>query len=310
MNRILIDWGTSNARAFLVSDDGELKESRELRTGVLNVPTGGFPAAFEEMTAGWRSTGEHTPVIMSGMVGSRKGWVEAPYASCPANADALAERIIAVLGYEDIRIVPGVCLSAQTGRRDVIRGEEVQIVGALKQAQTRTAILCLPGTHSKWVHAEDGCISDFATSMTGEVFDLMRRASILAQFMPNDQSPDPSAFARGVARTATPGGLLHHLFSVRADALFDDIGSDALPSYLSGLMIGHEIRQMHAMYMGRLDAPTLLVASDGLAASYQMAFDHVGVSVRRIDAVEATITGLLTVLDAANELRVKSFSAL
>jgi len=191
-------------------------------------------------------------------------------------------------------MVAGVCLDPAGERRDVMRGEEVQVFGALDMAGLDSATLCLPGTHSKWVRVRGGALADFATAMTGEVFHVMRKHSILATLMGDDADHDDAAFGRGLAVSANAGGVLNHLFSIRADGLFGLMAADAQASFLSGLLIGHEIRDL-AQSIREDDSPVLLVGEIALSALYGSALARLNIPYVPIDAQAATIRGLRAV---------------
>lgn len=230
-----IDWGTSSFRAYRI-DAGHITDRVERALGILHVPAGGFAATLREAVAPWLAAGE-TRILMSGMVGSRQGWVEAPYCPCPAGACELAAKLQAV-PFEGAQmfIVPGLSARDEGGTPEVMRGEETQIIGA--QAD---GLVCLPGSHAKWVVVKNHRINGFETYLSGEAFAALRAGTILGRMM-TDAPHDPAAFDRGIARGAEPGHLLHHLFGVRALGLFGQLPDDASASYLSGLLIGTEIR--------------------------------------------------------------------
>jgi 2-dehydro-3-deoxygalactonokinase len=234
-----VDWGTSSARAYRLAPGGAVLDRRETTLGILRVPAGGFPDALRALAGDWIAAGERR-VLLAGMVGSRQGWQEAPYLACPAGLDALADALVPVpFADAEVRLVPG--LSAEDAARvpEVMRGEEVQVVGALGDAGP-DALLCLPGSHAKWVRAEGGRVARFETSMTGEAFGALREHTILGRMMEGDAVPGP-AFDAGAARAADAGGLLHHLFGTRTLALFGRLDPADAASYLSGLLIGHEV---------------------------------------------------------------------
>lgn len=261
-----LDWGTSNCRAFRIGRDGAVLETRSAAQGILAVRDGDFASAYETLVGDWLRA-HKAPVLMCGMIGSRQGWVEAPYVALPADADQLARHLAKVPGTE-AAIVPGLVGAALAGGRDVIRGEETQIVGAADG----DALFCLPGTHSKWVLVEGGRIDRFATFMTGEVYGVLVRHSILGRLM-EGEAHDESAFAAGIARGRAAGGLLHQLFTVRTDGLFDAQKPAALASYLSGLLIGHELRAAIEAF----PAPrVVLVGAPALTDRYRVALDREG----------------------------------
>lgn len=299
---IRVDWGTTNARAWACAADGRVLDRRHAALGIRNVAAGGFRAAFDKLVGDWLASG--APVAMSGMVGSRQGWMEAPYAGCPAGLASLAQAMVRLPEPETVLIVPGVGRGGPGERHDVMRGEEVQCFGALAQEGLEDVLICLPGTHSKWVSMRGGAIVDFASAMTGEVFEVMCRHSILGALM---RDPGPAhiqeqaggaAFRRGIDRSGEAGGLLNHLFSARAEALFDEIAPRNIRDYLSGVLIGHEIREMPRLLGG---SEEILVIADGpLPERYRLAFAHLGIPARLLDAETVTVAGLGLVLDHAN----------
>lgn len=279
---------------------------RELKLGILNVPGSWFRDAFETLTEDWREPGGATmPVLLSGMIGSRQGWIEAHYATCPAGLDELAALSVPVPDIPGARIIPGVRTSETAERNDVMRGEEVQILGALKLIGKDEAVICLPGTHSKWVKVEKAAIADFATAMTGEVFDLLCRHSILGKLMVPRADEDLDAFRRGVERSAQKGGLLSHLFAARADGLFGDVAPESLGDYLSGILIGTEIADMLRLYPA-FDNPITLVGTPSLTVRYETALGMAGIQPSAVGSEQATLAGLDLVWSALGNNGLKT----
>ncbi|KMO27827.1 2-keto-3-deoxy-galactonokinase [Methylobacterium aquaticum] len=258
---IAVDWGTSSARAYRLAPDGAILARREGAGGILRVPEGGFPAALAEMVGHWLAEGE-ARVLLSGMVGSRQGWQEAPYLACPAGLDDLARSVVPVAFAEAaVRLVPGLSAEDAACIPEVMRGEEVQVFGALAEGH-EDALICLPGSHAKWVRVVGGRIAGFTTSMTGEAFAALSGHTILGRMMTGTAEPGP-AFEAGVARAAEDGGLLHHLFGTRTLGLFGRLAPEDAASYLSGLLIGHDVASAMAE-----PARVRLVGSGPLMALY------------------------------------------
>jgi 2-dehydro-3-deoxygalactonokinase len=280
---IAIDWGTTSFRAYRLDASGVAIESRSAPDGILAVEAGGFPAVLERHTGDWIATGE-SRIVMSGMVGSRQGWLEVPYADCPAGLDSIAAgmRKVSWSGGE-AWIAPGVCCRDDAGIPDVIRGEETQILGVLEDLSAGRHTICLPGTHSKWVEVDAGRIVKFATHMTGEAFAVFKAHSILGRMM-KEGPDDADAFNDGVRRSGMAGGLLHHLFGVRARGLFGELADAAAASYLSGLLIGHEIRAASS----GMDTVHLLCTPQ-LAQIYRQALDVLGRQSVTLDPVAVTL---------------------
>lgn len=284
---IAVDWGTSSLRAYRLDQDGAVLERRAAPLGIMQVRDGAFAQALESQIATWLHGGE-TRILMCGMVGARQGWTEAPYCECPAGLAEIARRVCGVT-WEDQRawIAPGVRGRDRAGVPDVMRGEEMQVLGAAHTLPGRAGLICLPGTHSKWVRVEDGRITGFTTHMTGEVFALLRQHSILGRMMQDGDARD-DAFRDGVARARQGEGLLHHLFGVRARGLFGELADTHSASYLSGLLIGHELRA--ALESESVSRISLLGAPD-LARLYRLAADLFGVTASVLDA-ESAVRGL------------------
>jgi 2-dehydro-3-deoxygalactonokinase len=264
---IAIDWGTSSFRAYRLDAKGSILESRASNQGILNVAPGQFPRIVEDQIRGW----EEAPIVMSGMVGSRQGWVEVPYVQCPAGFEEIAAKLVNVSwANREGWIVPGLSCSDTAGVPDVMRGEETQILGCGVDGT-----ICLPGTHSKWVQVNKGRIERFSTAMTGEVYAVLKQHSILGRMM-EEAPPDAGAFAAGVRRSGEAGGLLHHLFGVRTRGLMGELNGAGSASYLSGILIGHELRSQDAKQFHLLGAPEL-------TALYQQAAAVLGIETRTLD---------------------------
>jgi 2-dehydro-3-deoxygalactonokinase len=268
---IALDWGTSSLRAYWL-DAGVICESRAQPWGVRQLPEGGFDGALAEITAGW----PRLPRLASGMVGSRQGWLEAPYLDLPADTAQLSRSLRRVRANDglDVHIVCG--LRNRQGP-DVMRGEETQLIGALALQPSLAAhsTWILPGTHSKWVNVRDGAVVDFCTLMTGELFALLQQHSILSAGT-GQALPDPDAFARGVitARDSGAAGALSRLFSTRALMLDGALPATSVSDYLSGLLIGEELRAALAMDRFRCDAPIQLIGDAVLCERYRSAARH------------------------------------
>lgn len=235
-----VDWGTSSFRAFRLTRDGAIRDQKSGPRGIMAVPDGRFADTLREEIGPWLAGGERH-VLLSGMIGSRQGWVEAPYLPCPAGPAEIAAALTDVpFDWAQVKIVPGLSAVDSSGVAEVMRGEETQLIGVLG-AIGSSGWACLPGTHAKWARVEDSRIVSFSTHLTGEAYSALRGHTILARMM-RDGATDPAGFDRGVARSGEPGGLLHHLFGVRSLALVGRLGEGAGSSYLSGLLIGHEVR--------------------------------------------------------------------
>lgn len=281
---IAVDWGTSSLRGARLDAAGRVLEEKSAPLGILNVPNGDFAGVFDSLFSRWMKPAGSVCLI-SGMAGSRQGWVEAPYVACPAGPADL-KRHLHWIEPGRIALVPG--LSVEQGEvPDVMRGEEVQIFGAMRLAGLTDGLFVLPGTHSKWATVRDGQVTGFRTYMTGEFYGLLGQHSILARTLDADAPLDEAMFLRGVTRAAEGGGLLHNAFGVRALALFDRLSPAQSASYLSGVLIGEELRTQD-LAPGRAVA---VIGAPALTERYALALGHSGVIVRRFGA-EATWAGM------------------
>ncbi|MGF6525057.1 2-dehydro-3-deoxygalactonokinase [Variovorax sp. PvP013] len=285
MTLVAVDWGTSSLRGALLDDGGRIIEERAAPRGILTVDAGGFQALFEELFGDWMRAAPDTRCLISGMAGSRQGWIEAPYCACPASLADVAAHVVPVEPGR-IAMVPGLSVE-NDGVPDVMRGEEVQLFGAMALTGRRDGVFVLPGTHNKWVRVADGRVAGFRTFMTGEFYALLAMQSILARTLDAAAPLDEAAFGQGVARAGDGHGLLHNAFGARTLALFDRMGAAPLASYLSGLLIGEELRTQAL----DADAEVVLIGSPALTRRYALALGANGVASRALGA-EATWAGL------------------
>lgn len=233
---IAVDWGTTNRRAYLLDAGGRTVDEFEDVQGIMSVPAGRFPDEVEEVRA---RLGDR-PMLLGGMVGSNKGWAEAAYVPAPAG---LAELAASLRWMEPgrVAIIPGVCW-AQGSHADVMRGEETQLLGAVADSlMGPDALVCHPGTHNKWARMARGRIAAFRTIMTGELFGLLRKHSILADWLQGAPHV-PDAFAAGVRRSLEGDELLADLFSVRARVLLGKMPQEHAGAYANGLLVGADAR--------------------------------------------------------------------
>ena len=282
-----VDWGTSSLRAYRLGSNGRILDSAHADKGILKVENGAFAETLNTVIGTWRTPG--MPVILSGMIGSRQGWIEAPYLPIPATLDDLATALVEHPDDPDVHVVPGLSRNPGSLAPDVIRGEETQIAGAIGHDDGRH-LLIMPGTHSKWVLVEHGKIAWFATFMTGELFALLKGHSILGRLMEgSDEQHDAVAFEQG-ARFAKslPGGLLQRLFSARTLPLFGRLPPEAVAAYLSGLLVGSEINEALSNRPGPEDQASMtVIGASRLAQRYLEALALGGLSATKADDTAA-----------------------
>lgn len=284
---IAVDWGTTNRRAYLIDRHCACTEDFEDSKGILNVGKGGFDSAV----AGVRERLGDRPMLLAGMIGSNRGWIEAPYVACPAGFLELARNVV----WADDRrtaIVPG--LSLANGHFDVMRGEEVQLVGAVAHAEIPgDCIVCHPGTHNKWVEMDYGKVKSFRTVLTGELFNLLKERSILSDLVGGKAEPG-DAFLDGVRRGLSGAGVTAELFGARARSLLGKLDREDGASFISGLLIGEDVRvgletfsPSKVYVMGRPDLTRL----------YASAIGEAGVEASETDGEQAFISGAAKIVD-------------
>lgn len=278
---IAVDWGTTNRRAYLIDSGGRCSEEFEDGRGILAVPSGGFEAAVQEV----RDRLGERPMILGGMIGSNRGWIEAPYVPCPAGLDDLA-RGLAWSPDGTAAIIPGVCYS--NGRADVMRGEEAQVLGAVATGDIPAdCLVCHPGTHNKWIRVSDGRIESFRTVMTGEIFNLLRDRSILSDLLGGDAAPG-EAFREGVRGGLSGAGVTAQLFEARARFLLGRLERTNAASFVSGLLIGEDVR---VGLTENREARVIVMGRPDLTELYSLALREAGAASERVDGEQAFIAG-------------------
>ncbi|MBG6166560.1 2-dehydro-3-deoxygalactonokinase [Labrenzia sp. EL_195] len=236
-----MDWGTSSLRAFLIGMDGEVLDVISTSLGIMHVEDRDFDSVFHDLLQVWLSE-KTLPVIASGMITSRNGWVETPYVQVPSGIDELASALVTHETSKGVQLqfVTGMT-TEHDGAPDVMRGEETQIVGA-SAAGLGDGIYVMPGTHSKWITVSNGRIGDYMTYMTGELFGSLKSHTILGSLM-EDGPFNEGGFRLGVkSGLSSKGNLLHELFHVRTLPLFGKISEEMSADYMSGMLIGAEVK--------------------------------------------------------------------
>lgn len=284
---IAVDWGTSNLRAWAMGQGGEVLAAAASEDGMGKLSREGFEPALLRLIAPWLGE-KRLHVVACGMVGSRQGWCEAPYRTVPCTPLDPAAQVIAPTTDPrlTVHLAPGL---KQTQPADVMRGEETQIAGALRLMPGYDGVLCLPGTHSKWVHVSAGEVVSFQTFMTGEMFALLSEASVLRHGMQGagwDEAAFDSAVSDALSR---PEKLGARLFSLRAEGLIAGLSSAAARSRLSGLLIGTELAAARPYWLGQR---VTLVGAEKLSAAYARALSAQGIESKRLSATDCTLAGL------------------
>ncbi|GAB4141233.1 MAG: 2-dehydro-3-deoxygalactonokinase [Sphingomonadales bacterium] len=291
------DWGTSNMRLCLMADG----QVRDQVTGPgIGQAAQGPAVAFAAATQAWRQAHGPLPVLLCGMVGSSVGWVETPYLPCPAGFDELDQALTRFeASGHPVAIVPGLTALNPLASTDFMRGEETQIFGAMAsrpELRHGRHFLCLPGTHSKWVLVEDGKVRSFMTALAGELFAVLRQHSVLCRGAEIAEPMDGAAFAAGLTRTRQAGGqmLLQQLFETRARQLTGEFSKQAAVSFLSGLVIGHDVAGGLAAFAAQLGAQpqVTVIGAATLLGLYDQAFRAHGIETVLLDGMTQSLAGL------------------
>ena len=282
---IAVDWGTTNRRAYRLDRNGAVIAEMEDDAGAATLAAHEFPGAVARIT---EQLGP-APLLLAGMVGSNRGWREAPYVPCPASLADLARHLLWVEPGR-VAIVPGVSWTAP-GKADVMRGEEVQVLGYFQRDEPGPALLCHPGTHTKWVRVAGGAITGFRTFMTGELFALLRDHSILAPLLHGDTEPDAD-FCAGAEIALAGGDLAAELFSARARVLLGQLDPACAAAWVSGLLVGADVRGGLATWRPEPPRTVVVLGRPSLNRLYAAALAHAGVQAVCIDGAGAFVAGM------------------
>ncbi|SMC45092.1 2-keto-3-deoxygalactonate kinase [Rhizobium sp. RU36D] len=294
----LADWGTSNFRLWLVDRSGAVLAERQSGEGMGTIAN---PAGFSDVLEGHLqalAAPVGLPVAIAGMAGARTGWIEAPYLTAPADLRALYQGAVrAPSDHRKAFILPGVC-QREPLPYDVMRGEETQLAGAVFAGKD-SGLFCMPGTHSKWVLLNQGVIEQFATVMTGELFDLISKQSILRLSMAGAErsGAEHPAFVAAAKEAMEPGfSITARLFSIRASGLLSGATATDAAARLSGLLIGAEVAAMrHLVPTG---GTVRIVASESLTGLYSAALAASGLSAEPLDGSALVRSGLFAAATA------------
>ena len=272
-----IDWGTSSLRAFLIGAGGEVLDHVSKPLGIMHIKDGDFEGSFKDLVRPWQqATG--LPIIASGMITSRNGWIETPYVSVPSGVQQLADALVShkISDGTTVTFVTGMTAD-HNGAPDVMRGEETQIIGASALGMS-DGVFVMPGTHSKWITVRSDQIEDYSTFMTGEVFAALSKHTILGTLMEEAPFQENAFRKRCAAGLAEGSQLLHDLFGVRTLPLFGKITGRMVKDYLSGLLIGAEVKGID---LAQIKGPVTIIGRDDLADRYEIALRIAGLKTNR-----------------------------
>ena len=288
---LVIDWGTTNLRAYLCSADGDILEAVSSPRGIKFLAREDYPVVLNELVQSFAGHDIDT-VIISGMAGSKNGWLEVPYCEVPTRIGDLKGSLVSlpaqIVGY----LVPGIKVVKADDSSDVIRGEEIQIYGAIEHLKVNSALLCLPGTHSKWVRVDKGTIIDFSTFMTGDVFQGLGNTILGCEA---SDGFCEGAFLQGLSAShEIAGGLLHQLFTGRTKMLDGLLDGSEVSSYVSGLLLGHELSE--ATHYLTNDETVIVIGSDHLCQRYLLALKENNINALSLSSDIATCRGVAALL--------------
>lgn len=289
-----VDWGTTRMRVWLLDATGAVVDERRSDEGLLTAQHKGFAPVLDGHLASMGAPAD-LPAIVCGMAGARQGWIEAPYVEVPASLGDILGAAVPVPGAgRDVRIVPGLA-QRKEGAPDVMRGEETQLAGVAAEVGSGSHLVCMPGTHCKWVGVDDGTVAGFGTWPTGEMFSVFAQHSILRHSLgekPAPVAPDNAVFRDWCNEALSDGDIGARLFGIRAAGLLSGLGQADAAAALSGLLIGAEIASATRRF-GKRETPVVLVGSGPLGALYAEALTLGGLAVRIADADKAVLSGLV-----------------
>ncbi|MBD1557560.1 2-dehydro-3-deoxygalactonokinase [Vibrio sp. S9_S30] len=292
-NWIAVDWGTTNFRAFLMSESGECLDSIRAKKGLLSIKPNQFSAEFDHLIDRWITESDPLPVLMAGMVGSQQGWCEVPYASAPASVNEIVRGIktVPLLSGAIGKIIPGIRCQNAFGYPDVMRGEEVQLIG-LSELLSQDFSAILYGTHSKHAHWKNGKLIQFSTVMTGELYSILVEHSLLGKALPK-QTNNNDVFYKGMDMGIS-NPLNHILFSARTFRLTNKIKQEHVHAFISGLLIGHELSLVNK------DNKLYLIGSNHLSQPYSDALSHLNIKHQRMDGDQCFLKGMTKIYKSGN----------
>ncbi len=285
-----VNWGSTNFRAYRIDAAGALIDTYDSPAGVTKLDRAGIAAQMAALAERWPT---HGPIYASGMITSNIGWVELPYVEAPAGIAELAAAAQTVaIGTVDVTLMPGIaCRRAMDDAPDVLRGEDVELAGFAAMTEERTGYVALPGTHTKWVRLEDGRVAEFATAMSGEIYDRLAANGLLASVI-EGEATDGDAFAAGVALGADRKlGLGNLLFGVRARVVRGELARRDAASFARGILIGSEIADALALYPDLRDRAVPLIGASAVTSLYAAGLARLGIVTAPVESSRACIQG-------------------
>ncbi|MGJ8679449.1 2-dehydro-3-deoxygalactonokinase [Paraglaciecola sp.] len=287
---LVVDWGSTNFRAFAMDSKAQLIDTKEAPLGLLQVKDGKFAETLQGLLEAWLPAYQSLPIYMAGMIGSLKGWVNVDYAPTPTGTGDLAKKAhqFDLPWGPKATILPGVCHNYQGDNYDVMRGEEIQLFGLAKVIEKDSFDAILPGTHSKHATFTDGKITAFASYLTGEFYSILSKHSLLGKGLPDNPPQDNDAFKKGVSEGQT-GELTNRIFLAWSHRLFNNLNEAQIPDYLSGFLIGYELKGLKSKHV-------YLVGGQALSARYQMACEQLNIQSEIVSGNQCFLAGITDVI--------------
>ena len=287
---IVADWGTSNLRIWGMDHQGNIVHTANSDKGMSSLEPSEFEPYLISQIKNWlpREENARCHVVICGMAGAKSGWKEAPYLKVPC-PPIDKEKTIQVETKDkriSVSILPGIM---QKSPPDVMRGEETQIAGYLSKKPDFDGIICLPGTHTNWVHISVGEIVSFRTFMTGEIYQTLSECSILKNSVKSNDF-DLTTFLEAFGDTySNPALLSSKLFGLRAADLLENISTKFLKSKLSGYLVGSELAGAKSYWLGQ---NIVMIGNDELCILYKKALKNLGLNVTIENTQDVTLSGL------------------
>lgn len=290
---IALDWGSSNFRAYQIDRQGKVADQVSSAWGIAKIDRDEIPTVLNEVAARWPEQAD--AIYCCGMIGSTIGWSDVPYIECPVAPRQLAEILpILDIGEHRVNVSPGLRCTSIYGQPDVMRGEEMQFLGYLyqqKEISSATGMICMPGTHSKWLVVEQGSAAHFSTAMTGDIFAAMSLSGLLKPHLGEKALLSP-AFLEGIEYAKVGGAAARQLFSVRSRVVVGQLADSDASSFASGILIGGEINDALAVYSPWLSNSSItLIGSPSLCGLYQAALTQFDLESTILNAGDACIDG-------------------
>jgi 2-dehydro-3-deoxygalactonokinase len=290
------DWGTSHLRLTLCDGAGNALETRNGPGAAES--RGQFSEVYDQHCADWLASHGELTAVICGMAGSAFGWLQAPYLPCPADLLEIAENLVSPRG--NVHIVPGMRCTNPHGAPDMMRGEETQLLGARTLAAPAAGrqLVCMPGTHTKWVSLFNGVVQEFHTAPTGELFSLLCTHSVLVRDPMTPIVHREEEFSRGVVESARHPevDLLHRLFQCRSLRLDRQLSAEGAASWMSGLLIGTDVRGGLTTFANEDNrVPIQIIGAPQLGQTYALALGRLGRDSCVVDGDQAALAGLACV---------------